>query len=238
MSRLIRRNHHVIVISMLFLALLLAAVRPTAACEPLGSDRWFVELIIVDSDHLPSGITGTSNASDIAFSESSFLTLTNKTVVTVTLLTSRGKLEETLPVALPDELRPARHLGAGESTQLYINELMAASPDLINQNRWSDDRPATVTLPASQKGQIHLASGDRLITVPFTLDYALNPSYDPVRLAKSTAACDRAMRYGVLADVLDTLTPIGFFAVGVTFSVVIIGLGTWLLFRWIDRRSM
>jgi len=70
-------------------------------------------------------------------------------------------------------------LNSDESLTLDLESLTALVPYIEERNIIGFSRPSFVYLPITQRGEFHLVFGDQLITVPFTISYALNENFNP-----------------------------------------------------------
>lgn len=110
--------------------------------------------------------------------------------------------------------------GSGDAIRLNIsyNRIdsgMGYVTDLEPLNQTGDHRPDMVTPPEPQSTELSLVYGTQLITVPVTVSYRINETYDPTSVARSARAC----------DMLPLLLPIGGIVIGGMLVLAIIGIG-------------
>ncbi len=227
-----RYIYYWLVILCLSLLLFQVNTRPVAACSPLPPDWWFTEVFTVDDQHLPPDISIKSSVtSDKMFGDRGYLEIANNSATPLYLLAqgqAGDRVVAELPVTLPEGMIPTHKLTADQSLLLDVKRLASMALGLQDRNRQADDRPTDGELPASQQAQLILVYGDRLITVPVTLSYVLNPNYDPKQSQNSAQAC------AVMALIMIPLVSLWYavkwgFLLGL---VIFVGICAWIGWRW------
>ena len=170
--------------AIIFAFLLLALVDSTVlACEPEPPDWWFDEEFTTEPNALPPGVS----VSSAVTWERAELTISNKVATPVYFLApvgDEGAPDTSLSVALPPDMGIAQKVSAGATETLQIEDAFRLAPALKDQNERYTERPADVAVPAPQTADLTLVYDDRLLTVPLTLTYKLNPDYDLAKLTE------------------------------------------------------
>jgi hypothetical protein len=167
-------------------------VHSVQASEP-GQDYWFSETFTLGDVELPLGVV--IRTSDPATTPRAYLYLDNQTETILYVLSL--SYEDVLVMKTPDPEYKARLNGAHEvasylvaldrPANLGMEALINLDRDLEDRNVLNIDPPlVNVSIPATQSSELLLVYSDQVITVPFTVTYALNTNLDNGSAAEKT----------------------------------------------------
>lgn len=158
-------------------------VSPGEAGEP-NQGYWFIETFTSGDVKLPEGVS--IHMSDPAVSPRGYLLLENTTKELLFVLSLDYK--DVLVMTTPDpnwenRVNSAHEVASYLATSdraviLKMEALADLDHSLKDQNVSSDELPpANTTIPAGQSSELLLLYDERVIVVPFTVTYSLNPDF-------------------------------------------------------------
>lgn len=165
------------------IAILIVAIKPAGACQPILPDWWFSEKIEleINPNILPPGLsimTATVNGEDnlaqiyIGNNTGSRIYLVSKSIL------NDIAVEQPLS-GLPTGFIAFELLRGGQSASYLGNELQNVSTDFTNHNIQAPKRPSDIEIPAPQSGHLYILYDEQLITIHITMSYSPNPDYNP-----------------------------------------------------------
>jgi hypothetical protein len=223
------------------------------ACVPNPPDPWFIEELSVDATSLPKEISARSiNPKTIAVSNDSTTPLYvvgrldiggrhNYEPLPVSLPAGTGPLHRLAgrqvftwgpgdvapdkpPVLMwKKEPDPREYL----AVEVWPNSVTAGRgsvAEIESLNQTGDSRPVDVAIPQPQRTELILVYDNQRFSVPLTVSYKLNETYDPHSVAQSLRACDRT----------GPLLTLGFLSLTSIVMLIVIGRA---MFRWLLNRT-